>query len=129
VRATAKKLSQAISTCNDPQVDTRDISQITGCGGGPWSANSGCCAAVNYGLVDYIISSNQWTAWNANTNCNVFLAKKYTSAYNQYQKWLEDSCMNRFQYGFPYSDHCGWSSDINCNKPSRLDVLICPEDR
>jgi len=127
VRATAKKLASAVATCNDPQVDSRDISQITGCGGGPWSANSGCCAAVNFGLVDFILKNNLWDDWNRNTNCALFYSNKYTSAYNLYQKWIEDACHVKFQYGFPYADHCGWSSDINCAKPTRLDVLICPQ--
>jgi len=126
VRATAKKLASAVPTCADPQVDTRDISQITGCGGGPWSANSGCCAAVNFGLVDFILRSNMWDAWNRNTNCTVFYANKYSSAYNLYQKWIEDACHVKYQYGFPYADHCGWSSDLNCDKPTRLDLIICP---
>jgi len=127
VRASAKKLSQAVGACQDPSVDSRDISEITGCGGGPWSANSGCCAAVNFGLVDFILRTNAWDAWNRNTNCTSFLANKYTSAYNLYQKWIEDTCHVKYQYGFPYADHCGWSSDLNCNAPSRLDVLICPD--
>jgi len=127
VRASAKKLAQAIGACNDPQVDSRPIGQILGCGGGPWSANSGCCSAVNFGLVDFILSSNGWNAWNANTNCATFYGKKYTSPYNQYQKWIEETCNNRYQYGFPYADHCGWSSDLNCNNPNRMDVLICPQ--
>jgi len=126
VRASAKKLSQAVGTCNDPQVDSRPISQITGCGGGPWSANSGCCSAVNFGLVDYILKTNSWNAWNANSNCATFYPQKYTSAYNLYQKWIEDTCRVKYQYGFPYADHCGWSSDINCNKPSRMDIILCP---
>jgi len=128
MRATAKKLSQAVGACNDPQVDSRPIGQIAGCGGGPWSANSGCCAAVNFGLVDYIVSSNSWDAWNRNTNCDTFFQHKYTSSFNLYQRWLEQTCQVRFQYGFPYADHCGWSSDLNCNQQStRMDVLICPE--
>jgi len=127
VRASAKKLAQAVNTCSDPQVDSRPIGQILGCGGGPWSANSGCCAAVNFGMVDYIMQTNSWDAWNKNTNCDVFYAHKYTSAYNLYQKWIEDTCKVRYQYGFPYADHCGWSSDLNCNELStRLDVIICP---
>jgi len=128
LRNTAKKLSAAVGTCNDPQVDSRPINQIAGCGGGPWSANSGCCSAVNYGLVDFIVGQNLWDDWNKGANCSLFLEKKYTSPYNSYQKWLEIACNDRFQYGFPYADHCGWSSDINCNKPTRLDVLLCPEN-
>jgi len=127
LRDSARKLSQAVAVCNDPQVGTRPISQIAGCGGGPWSANSGCCAAVNFGLVDFILSSNTWNAWNQNTNCTLFYSKKYSSAYNHYQQWLENTCKVKFQYGFPYADHCGWSSDLNCAKPTRLDVLICPD--
>jgi len=128
VRATAKKLAQAVGACNDPQVDSRDISEITGCGGGPWSANSGCCAAVNFGLVDFILKTNTWDAWNKNSNCTLFYPNKYTSAYNLYQKWIETACHVRYQYGFPYADHCGWSSDLNCANPTRLDVLICPSN-
>jgi len=128
LRATAKKLGQAVSTCNDPQVDTRPIDQIAGCGGGPWSANSGCCAAVNFGLVDYIVQNNGWNDWNRGANCNNFYPHKYSSAYNLYQKWIEETCQVRYQYGFPYADHCGWSSDINCNAPTRMDVILCPMD-
>jgi len=130
LRATAKKLSQAVPVCNDPQVNTRDISEIAGCGGGPWSANSGCCAAVNFGLVDFILSSNMWDAWNRNTQCDVFYPKKYTSSFNKYQQWIENACHVKYQYGFPYADHCGWSSDINCgSQTSHFDVIVCPNDK
>jgi len=128
IRETAKKLSAAVAVCRDAEVDTREISQITGCGGGPWSANSGCCSAVNFGLVDYILRTNSWDAWNRNTNCPTFYANKYTSAYNLYQKWIEDVCHVRYQYGFPYADHCGWSSDLDCGHPTRLDILLCPQN-
>jgi len=128
IRATAKKLSDAVPTCRDPQVDSRNIGEITGCGGGPWSANSGCCSAVNFGLVDFILRTNMWNSWDKNTNCTVFYENKYTSAYNLYQKWIETACNVKYQYGFPYADHCGWSSDLNCDRPSRLDVLLCPEN-
>jgi len=130
VRATAKKLATSISTCSDPAVDTRPIGEILGCGGGPWSANSGCCSAVGFGLVDYILLTNSWDAWNKNTNCDVFYKQKYTSAYNLYQKWIETVCNVTYQYGFPYADHCGWSSDLNCVQQfeQRVDVLICPLD-
>jgi len=129
-RATAKKLATSVGTCSDPQVDSRPIDQILGCGGGPWSANSGCCSAVGFGLVDYILRTNSWDAWNKNTNCDVFYQNKYTSAYNLYQKWIEDVCKVKYQYGFPYADHCGWSSDINCDQQfqQRVDLIICPAD-
>jgi len=130
VRASAKKLATSVGTCADGQVDTRPIDQILGCGGGPWSANSGCCAAVNFGLVDYILKTNSWDAWDKNTQCDTFYAQKYTSPYNLYQKWIEDACKVKYQYGFPYADHCGWSSDINCVQgfEKRVDVIICPLD-
>jgi hypothetical protein len=128
LRATAKKLSQAIGECNDPSVDSRPIGQIAGCGGGPWSASSSCCSAVNFGLVDYILNNNKWAAWSANTDCDNFYQHKYSSAYNQYQQWIENVCQIKFQYGFPYADHCGWSSDIGCSNSHQIDIIVCPND-
>jgi len=127
LRATAKKLSQAIGACADSAVDSRPIAQIAGCGGGPWSASSSCCSAVNFGLVDYIINNNKWSAWDSGSDCATFYQYKYTSAFNHYQQWIENVCQVKYQYGFPYADHCGWSSDIGCSNSHQMDILVCPQ--
>lgn len=135
LKQSAEKLSSSIAECNDPNIAKRSITDIAGCGCNsipgdcPWARSSSCCAAVNFGLVDYIISKNKWTDWTRGADCANFYTNKYTSPFNRYQQWIENVCKVRYQYGFPYADHCGWSSDQGCDNTKRMDIVLCPMDK
>ena len=94
--------------------------QIFGCGG-TLSANPTLCAGLNRHVAQ-LPAAQQSIASNF-----------YQAAPANYYAWFwHQNSINGMQYGFPYDDDAGQSSDISVNNPQYMVVgsrLVVPSDR
>ncbi|HEV3357274.1 MAG TPA: discoidin domain-containing protein [Pseudonocardiaceae bacterium] len=86
--------------------------QIFGCGG-TLSANPTLCAGLNRHVAQLPSSSQSNPA-------NFYLA----APANYYAQFLHQNAINGKQYGFPYDDDAGQSSDISVTNPQYMVVAV-----
>jgi hypothetical protein len=93
--------------------DTSDTTaQIFGCGG-TLSANPTLCAGLNRHVA-------QLPAAQQSTPANFYLA----APANYYAQFWHQNAINGLQYGFPYDDDAGQSSDISITNPQYMVVAV-----
>jgi hypothetical protein len=93
--------------------DTADsTAQIFGCGG-TLSANPTLCAGLNRHVA-------QLPAAQQSTPANFYLA----APANYYAQFWHQNAINGLQYGFPYDDDAGQSSDISITNPQYMVVAV-----
>ena len=93
--------------------DTSDsTAQIFGCGG-TLSANPPLCAGLNRHVA-------QLPAAQQSNPANFYLA----APANYYAQFWHQNAINGLQYGFPYDDDAGQSSDISITNPQYLVVAV-----
>jgi F5/8 type C domain/Beta-1,3-glucanase len=93
--------------------DTSDsTAQIFGCGG-TLSANPTLCAGLNRHVA-------QLPAAQQSTPANFYLA----APANYYAQFWHQNAINGLQYGFPYDDDAGQSSDISITNPQYMVVAV-----
>jgi hypothetical protein len=86
--------------------------QIFGCGG-TLSANPNLCAGLNRHVA-------QLPAAQQSNPANFYLA----APANYYAQFWHQNAINGMQYGFPYDDDAGQSSDISGNNPQYMVVAV-----
>jgi len=86
--------------------------QIFGCGG-TLSANPTLCAGLNRHVA-------QLPAAQQSTPANFYLA----APANYYAQFWHQNAINGLQYGFPYDDDAGQSSDISITNPQYMVVAV-----
>ena len=93
--------------------DTSDsTAQIFGCGG-TLSANPTLCAGLNRHVA-------QLPAAQQSNPANFYLA----APANYYAQFWHQNAINGLQYGFPYDDDAGQSSDISITSPQYMVVAV-----
>ena len=93
--------------------DTSDTTaQIFGCGG-TLSANPTLCAGLNRHVA-------QLPAAQQSNPANFYLA----APANYYAQFWHQNAINGLQYGFPYDDDAGQSSDISITNPQYMVVAV-----
>jgi hypothetical protein len=93
--------------------DTSDsTAQIFGCGG-TLSANPTLCAGLNRHVA-------QLPAAQQSNPANFYLA----APANYYAQFWHQNAINGLQYGFPYDDDAGQSSDISITNPQYMVVAV-----
>ena len=93
--------------------DTSDsTAQIFGCGG-TLSANPTLCAGLNRHVA-------QLPAAQQSNPANFYLA----GPANYYAQFWHQNAINGLQYGFPYDDDAGQSSDISITNPQYMVVAV-----
>ncbi|HEY0933625.1 MAG TPA: glycoside hydrolase family 64 protein, partial [Trebonia sp.] len=93
--------------------DTADsTAQIFGCGG-TLAANPVLCAGLNRHVA-------QLPAAQQSTPANFYLA----APANYYAQFWHQNAINGLQYGFPYDDDAGQSSDISVTNPQYMVVAV-----
>jgi hypothetical protein len=93
--------------------DTSDsTAQIFGCGG-TLSANPTLCAGLNRHVA-------QLPAAQQSIPANFYLA----APANYYAQFWHQNAINGLQYGFPYDDDAGQSSDISITNPQYMVVAV-----
>jgi hypothetical protein len=93
--------------------DTSDTTaQIFGCGG-TLSANPTLCAGLNRHVA-------QLPAAQQSNPANFYLA----GPANYYAQFWHQNAINGLQYGFPYDDDAGQSSDISITSPQYMVVAV-----
>ncbi len=93
--------------------DTSDsTAQIFGCGG-TLSANPTLCAGLNRHVA-------QLPAAQQSVPANFYLA----APANYYAQFWHQNAINGLQYGFPYDDDAGQSSDISITNPQYMVVAV-----
>jgi hypothetical protein len=93
--------------------DTSDsTAQIFGCGG-TLSANPTLCAGLNRHVA-------QLPAAQQSSPANFYLA----GPANYYAQFWHQNAINGLQYGFPYDDDAGQSSDISVTNPQYMVIAV-----
>ena len=93
--------------------DTTDsTAQIFGCGG-TLAANPTLCAALNRHVA-------QLPASEQSNPANFYLS----APANYYAEFWHENAINGLQYGFPYDDDAGQSSDISVTNPQYMVVAV-----
>jgi hypothetical protein len=98
------------AAANGDSADT--TAQIFGCGG-TLSANPTLCAGLNRHVA-------QLPAAQQSTPANFYLA----APANYYAQFWHQNAINGQQYGFPYDDDAGQSSDISITSPQYMVVAV-----
>ncbi len=98
------------AAANGDSSDT--TAQIFGCGG-TLSANPQLCAGLNRHVAQLPVSQQS-------TPANFYLA----GPANYYAQFWHQNAINGLQYGFPYDDDAGQSSDISVTNPQYLVVAV-----
>ena len=86
--------------------------QIFGCGG-TLAANPTLCAGLNRHVA-------QLPAAQQSVPANFYLA----APANYYAQFWHQNAINGLQYGFPYDDDAGQSSDISITNPQYMVVAV-----
>jgi F5/8 type C domain/Beta-1,3-glucanase len=93
--------------------DTSDsTAQIFGCGG-TLSANPQLCAGLNRHVAQLPLAQQSIPS-------NFYL----TAPANYYAQFWHQNAINNVQYGFPYDDDAGQSSDISVSNPQYMVVAV-----
>jgi hypothetical protein len=98
------------AAANGDSTDT--TAQIFGCGG-TLAANPTLCAGLNRHVAQLPVAQQSNPA-------NFYLA----APANYYAQFLHQNAINGLQYGFPYDDDAGQSSDISITNPQYMVVAV-----